>query len=366
MTASFDPLELLAIDFIELYVGNARQSAHFFRSAFGLEPLAFTGLETGSRDRVSYVLQRRDVRFVLTAALHADHPIGAHVARHGDGVKDVAFRVADATAAYHEALRRGAHGLLEPTPMEDAAGRVTRATIAAYGDTVHSFIEREAYSGPFLPGFRPLQSPLPAPDTGLCAVDHIVGNVELGQMEPWVGFYRDVLGFEQLLHFDDEAISTEYSALMSKVMQSDGGIVKLPINEPAEGRRKSQIDEFLEYYDGPGVQHIALSTDDICATVDALKAAGIPFIDVPKTYYDDLEQRIGSIDEEVAALAERHILVDRDHEGYLLQIFSQPLQDRPTLFVEIIQRKGSRGFGKGNFKALFEAIEREQARRGNL
>ncbi len=361
-----DPLELQGIDYVEFYVSNARQAAHFYRSTLGLSPVAYAGLETGVRDRASYVLERRNVRFLLTAPLLPDHPIGQHIARHGDGVKDIALRVPNAAAAYEAALRNGAHSVVEPQVLEDQHGRVVKATIATYGDTVHSFIEREGYEGAFMPGFQAITTRPPLPETGIAAIDHIVGNVELGAMEQWVAFYRDVLGFKQLIHFDDQDISTEYSALMSKVMQNGTGRIKFPINEPAEGRKKSQIEEFLEYYGGPGVQHIALATGDICATVDAMRAAGLPFITVPASYYDDLEQRVGHIDERFEALRERHILVDRDEEGYLLQIFSQPLMDRPTLFIEVIQRKGSRGFGKGNFKALFEAIEREQARRGNL
>jgi 4-hydroxyphenylpyruvate dioxygenase len=361
-----DPLTLLALDHVELYVSNARQAAHFYRATLGLEPIAYAGLETGLRDRASYVLQRGEVRLVLTAPLTPGHPISAHIAHHGDGVKDIALRVRDAAAAYQAALRRGAVGVREPAAYEDEHGRIVRATIAAYGDTVHTLIERAGYTGPFLPGYRALSAPAPTPATGISAVDHIVANVELGAMERWVGFYRDVLGFQQLVHFDDQAIATEYSALMSIVMQDGSGALKFPINEPAEGRKQSQIAEFLTYYGGPGVQHLALASDDICATVDAMRAAGIAFIDVPPTYYDDLERRVGPITESRQALQERAILVDRDDEGYLLQIFSQPMQDRPTFFIEIIQRRGSRGFGKGNFKALFEAIEREQAKRGNL
>jgi 4-hydroxyphenylpyruvate dioxygenase len=361
-----DPLDLYGIDYVEFYVSNARQAAHFYRTALGLTPVAYAGLETGVRDRASYMLQRRNVRFVLTAPLKPDHPIGEHVAKHGDGVKDIALRVRDAAAAYQAALANGGTGVLEPTVYENEHGRIVKASIAAYGDTVHSFIERDGYEGPFMPGFQHIANPGPVPDTGIAAIDHIVGNVELGNMELWVNYYRDVLGFKQLIHFDDQDISTEYSALMSKVMQNGTGKIKFPINEPAEGRKKSQIEEYLDYYGGPGAQHIALATGDICATVDALRAAGIPFINVPDVYYDDLEQRVGKIEESRQALKERGILVDRDEEGYLLQIFSQPMQDRPTLFIEIIQRKGSRGFGKGNFKALFEAIEREQERRGNL
>lgn len=366
MTTLHRAIEIDGIDYIELYVSNARQAAHFYRTTLGLLPIAYAGLETGLRDRTSYLLARGDVRFVLTAPLQPKHPIGDFVARHGDGVKDIAFRVSDATAAYESALRNGAIGVAEPTVIEGALGRAVKATIATYGDTVHSFIERQTYTGPFLPGFAPIVAPPPGPDTGIFAIDHIVGNVELGAMERWVDFYRYVLGFSQLRHFDDRDISTEYSALMSKVMQHGNGRIKFPINEPAEGRRKSQIAEFLDYFDGPGVQHIALETDDICATVDVLQAAGISFITVPGAYYDDLAERVGTLDESVESLREHSILVDRDDEGYMLQIFSQPVQDRPTLFIEIIQRKGSRGFGKGNFKALFESIEREQAKRGNL
>ena len=363
-----DPLDLQGIDYVEFYVSNARQAAHFYRTALGLRPVAYAGLETGVRDRASWVLARRNIRFVLTAPLLPDPsgPIAAHVARHGDGVRDIALRVADAEAAYSEAVRRGARGVQEPTLAEDQQGRIIRASIATYGDTIHSFVQRDGYEGPFMPGYRPIADALPAPETGIAAIDHIVGNVELGRMDEWVGFYRDVLGFKQLIHFDDQDISTEYSALMSKVMQNGHGKIKFPINEPAEGRRKSQIEEYLEYYGSPGVQHIALATGDILACVDALRAAGIPFLRVPDSYYEELPGRVGTIAEDVRELARRGVLVDRDEEGYLLQIFSQPLQDRPTLFIEIIQRKGSRGFGKGNFKALFEAIEREQEKRGNL
>lgn len=361
----FDQM-LEGIDYLEFYVSNARQAAHFYRSILGLLPVAYAGLETGVRDRCSYVLAREGVRLVLTAPLVPDHPIGAFVARHGDGVKDIALQVPDATAAYNAALHAGAVGLLEPTVYEDQHGRVIKATIAAYGDVVHSFVERKAYAGPFMPGFTALPPPDDELDTGIVGIDHIVANVETGMMDRWVAYYRDVLGFRQLHHFDDEAISTEYSALMSKVMQNGTGRIKLPINEPAKGRKKSQIAEFLDYFGGPGVQHIALESNDICATVETLRTAGLRFITVPATYYDDLNERVGPLDENLATLREYNVLVDRDEEGYMLQIFSQPLQDRPTLFVEVIQRKGSRGFGKGNFKALFEAIEREQDRRGNL
>ena len=365
---SHDPLDLQGIDYIEFYVSNARQAAHFYRTTLGLRPIAYAGLETGSRDRASWVLARRNVRFVLSAPLvpNSNHPLAAHVARHGDGVKDIALRVTDAAAAYHEALKRGAHGVQEPVTFEDDGGQVVKASIATYGDTIHSFIQRDGYEGPFMPGYQVVEQDLPTPETGIAAIDHIVGNVELGKMNEWVNFYADILGFKQLIHFDDQDVSTEYSALMSKVMQNGTGRIKFPINEPADGLRKSQIEEYLEYYGGPGVQHIALVTGDIMASVDALRNAGIPFLRVPQSYYDELPDRVGTISEDIRDLAQRGILVDRDDEGYLLQIFSQPLQDRPTLFIEIIQRRGSRGFGKGNFKALFEALEREQSRRGNL
>jgi 4-hydroxyphenylpyruvate dioxygenase len=363
-----DPLDLQAIDYVEFYVSNALQAAHFYRTALGLRPVAYAGLETGVRDRASWVLARRNIRFVLTAPLlpRPNDPIAAHLACHGDGVKDIALRVADAEAAYNETLRRGARGVQEPTVAEDEHGRVIKASIAAYGDTIHSFIQRDGYEGAFMPGYRPIADAMPTPETGIAAIDHIVGNVELGKMNEWVAYYRDILGFRQFIHFDDQDISTEFSALMSKVMQNGTGKIKFPINEPADGRRKSQIEEYLEYYGGPGVQHIALATGDILACVDTLKAAGIPFLRAPDSYYEELPSRIGTIAEDLRELAKRGVLVDRDEEGYLLQIFSQPLQDRPTLFIEIIQRKGSRGFGKGNFKALFEAIEREQDKRGNL
>ncbi|MEM8529955.1 MAG: 4-hydroxyphenylpyruvate dioxygenase [Chloroflexota bacterium] len=365
---SHDPLDLEGIDYIEFYVSNARQAAHFYRTTLGLKPVAYAGLETGSRDCASWVLAQRNVRFVLSAPLVPDstHPIAAHIARHGDGVKDIALRVSDAAAAYHEALKRGARGVQEPTTLEDDMGRVIKASIATYGDTLHSFIQRDGYEGPFMPGYQVIEQDLPTPETGIAAIDHIVGNVELGKMNEWVNFYADILGFKQLIHFDDQDVSTEYSALMSKVMQNGTGRIKFPINEPADGLRKSQIEEYLEYYGGPGVQHIALATGDIMASVDALRNAGIPFLRVPQSYYDELPERVGTISEDIRDLAERGILVDQDDEGYLLQIFSQPLEDRPTLFIEIIQRRGSRGFGKGNFKALFEALEREQSRRGNL
>lgn len=365
---SADALDLQAIDYVEFYVSNARQATHFYRTALGLNPIAYAGLETGSRDRASWVLSRRNVRFVLTSALYPnpEHPVAAFVARHGDGVRDIALRVEDAERAYVEAMRRGARSIQEPLTMRDQQGLVTKATIATYGDTVHSFISRSGYEGVFMPGYHKIMNPAPAPDTGIAAIDHIVGNVELGKMEEWVRFYRDVLGFRQLIHFDDQDISTEYSALMSKVMANGSGRIKFPINEPADGRRKSQIEEYLEYHGSPGVQHVALATGNILACVDTLREHGIQFLQVPMSYYEEVTGRVGKIEEQISDLAQRGILVDRDDEGYLLQIFSQPIQDRPTLFYEIIQRKGSRGFGKGNFKALFEAIEREQDKRGNL
>jgi 4-hydroxyphenylpyruvate dioxygenase len=364
---SSDPLDFHGIDYVEFYVSNARQAAHYYRTALGLVPVAYSGLETGVRDRASWLLRRGQVHFLLTSPLGPESApeVSRHISAHGDGVRDIALRVSDARAAYEEALRRGAKSVQEPQEFEDGSGRFVRATIAAYGDTVHSFIERQNYRGIF-PGFKEIQNPPPAPETGIAAIDHIVGNVELGQMNHWVAFYRDVLGFSQLTHFSDKDISTDYSALMSKVMQNGSGRIKFPINEPAEGKRRSQIEEYLIHYGGPGVQHIALSTKDIIATVDALHAAGVDFLRVPEAYYEDLPARIGAIEEDYRELGRRGILVDRDEEGYLLQIFSQPVQDRPTVFYEVIRRHGSKGFGAGNFKALFEALEREQDRRGNL
>ncbi len=361
-----DFLQLKGIDYVEFWVGNARQAAHYYRTAFGYTPLAYAGLETGVRDRASFVLQQRNIRLVLTGALDAQSPIAEHVRLHGDGVRDIAFTVDDATHAFEATVERGARPVLEPTVIEGQKGSVTKATIATYGDTVHSFIQRDRYNGTFLPKFHAIKNPPPVTSSGLAAVDHIVGNVELGKMDQWVNFYNQVLGFRQLQHFSDEDISTEYSALMSKVVQNGTGRIKFPINEPAEGKRKSQIDEYLQYYGGPGAQHIALLTDDIIATVRRLRTNGVEFLRTPDTYYEMLAERVGKIDENMDALRELGILVDRDDEGYLLQIFTRPVQDRPTVFFEIIQRKGARGFGAGNFKALFEAIEREQEQRGNL
>jgi 4-hydroxyphenylpyruvate dioxygenase len=359
-----DYLKILAIDHVEFWVGNARQASYFYTHAFGFTTTALAGLESGVRDRASFVMEQGKVRFVLTAPLGPDGEIAGHVHRHGDGVRDIALEVEDVDRAYAETTTRGARGVQPPTTVSDGNGSVRRASIATYGDTVHSFIDRSQYTGAFLPGYkttgnRPAQGPL-------LYVDHMVGNVALGDMNKYVDYYRDVMGFSQWQHFDDQDISTEYSALMSKVMAGGGGRVKFPINEPAEGKRKSQIDEYLDYYRGPGVQHIALATEDIISTVSRLHDSGIAFLKAPPSYYELLPDRVGSIDENLDALARLGILVDRDEEGYLLQIFSKPVQDRPTVFYEVIQRKGSRGFGKGNFKALFEAIEREQALRGNL
>ncbi len=354
-------------DYVEFYVGNARQAAHFYASAFGFQVTGYRGPETGHRASVSYLLQQGKIRFVLTAALAPESPIAEHVRQHSDGIRDLALWVDDARLAFDTAIERGATPHRGVEVMEDDHGRVVTASIQLYGDTIHTFVERKDYDGLFLPGFRPYDNPhyAPAP-VGLKYVDHCVANVELGQMNRWVDFYGDVMGFKNLVSFDDADISTEYTALMSKVMSSGNERIKFPINEPAEGKKKSQIDEYLEFYRGPGVQHVAMATDDILGTVTALRDRGVTFLSVPTTYYDELQSRVGTIDENVDALAELGILVDRDDEGYLLQIFTKPVEDRPTLFYEIIQRKGARSFGKGNFKALFEAIEREQALRGNL
>jgi 4-hydroxyphenylpyruvate dioxygenase len=361
-----DFLPLNGTDYVEFYVGNARQSAYYYRAAFGFRLVAYAGPETGVRDRASYVLRQDRVRFVLTTALRPGSPVAEHVNKHGDGVHDVALWVDDAESAWRETTKRGAKSVLEPRSMQDDRGEVRLASIAAYGDTIHTFVERHNYTGAFMPGFEPVENDPIARPVGLKYVDHMVGNVELGKMTEWVRFYAGVMGFSMYQSFDDKDISTEYSALMSKVMSNGNGRVKFPINEPAPGRKKSQIDEYLEFYNGPGVQHIAMATDDIIWTVARLKDQGVEFLQVPTTYYEALESRVGKIDEPVDRLAELGILVDRDDEGYMLQIFTRPVEDRPTLFYEIIQRKGSRSFGKGNFKALFEAIEREQARRGNL
>jgi 4-hydroxyphenylpyruvate dioxygenase len=364
--ANKDFLPLNGTDHVEFYVGNARQAAYFYRVAFGMSLVAYAGPETGQRDRASYVLQQGKIRFVLTTPLHPAGEIADHIHRHGDGVRDVALWVDDARHSWRETTNRGARSVREPCEIKDEHGTVRMATIAAYGDTVHTFVDRKDYTGAFLPGYRAVQSDPLARPAGLLHIDHMVGNVGWNEMNRWVDFYGEVMGFSLYQHFDDADISTEYSALMSKVMANGNGRVKFPINEPAEGRRKSQIEEYLEYYHGPGIQHLAFATNDIIATVSQLQAQGIEFLKVPHSYYADLQTRMGKIDEPVDELERLGILVDRDDEGYMLQIFSRPVEDRPTLFYEIIQRKGSRSFGKGNFKALFEAIEREQADRGNL
>jgi len=361
-----DFLPLKGTDHIEFYVGNARQAAYFYRAAFGMSLVAYAGPETGQRDRASYVLQQGKVRFVLTTALRSDSEIAQHVHKHGDGVRAIALWVDDARSAWLETTSRGARSVQEPTEFTDENGRVVTSSIAAYGDTLHTFVERKEYMGVFFPGYQAMPADTTARPVGLLHVDHIVGNVGWNSMNEWVDFYSRVMGFSLYQHFDDSDISTEYSALMSKVMANGNGYVKFPINEPAEGRRKSQIEEYLDFYGGPGVQHMALATKDILATVSQMQAQGVSFLTVPHSYYTELQGRIGKIDEPIEELERLGILVDRDDEGYMLQIFTRPVEDRPTVFYEIIQRKGSRSFGKGNFKALFEAIEREQANRGNL
>jgi 4-hydroxyphenylpyruvate dioxygenase len=361
-----DFLPLKGTDHVEFFVGNARQAAYFYRAAFGMSLVAYAGPETGQRDRASYVLQQGKVRFVLTTALRADSEIAAHVHRHGDGVRTIALWVDDARQSWHETTTRGARSIQPPTEFADANGRITTASIAAYGDTIHTFVDRSHYNGPFFPGYQALPHDTVARPVGLIHIDHIVGNVGWNSMNEWVDFYSHVMGFSLYQHFDDNDISTEYSALMSKVMANGNGYVKFPINEPAEGRRKSQIEEYLDFYQGPGVQHIALGTNDILETVSRMKHQGVDFLTVPHSYYSELQNRVGKIDEPIEELERLGILVDRDNEGYMLQIFTRPVEDRPTVFYEIIQRKGSRSFGKGNFKALFEAIEREQELRGNL
>ena len=362
-----DHLGLQDIDYIEFYVGNAKQAAYFYQYVFGFHLAGYCGLETGVRDRISYFLEQGNIRFVLTSALNSSSPIARHVLKHGDGVRDLAMLVEDVDRAYSETIKRGAESLEEPHDIKDETGTIRKAAIAAYGDTIHSFINRINYEGLLFPGFQAKESSLQnIKPVGLQYMDHAVGNVELGKMNDWVSFYRDVLGFTQYISFDDKDISTEYSALMSKVMAGGRGMIKFPINEPAEGKKKSQIDEYLDFYEGPGVQHIALLTGDIIETVTTLKERGLEFLSAPSVYYEQLEKRVGKIDEPVDKIAELGILVDKDDEGYLLQIFTKPVVDRPTLFYEIIQRKGARGFGKGNFKALFEAIEKEQELRGNL
>jgi 4-hydroxyphenylpyruvate dioxygenase len=363
--AGHDPMPLNGVHHVELHVGNALQAAYFYARAFGFRRAAYRGLETGTRDATSHVLVQGRIRLVLTGALRSDSPIAAHQHHHGDGVKDIALSVPDVEHAFRHAVERGAVAVVEPHERSDEHGAVKLASIATYGETLHTFVERGGYAGPFLPGFEAVEDG--TEDSGmLLAIDHVVGNVELGAMERWVKFYEDVFGMTEMIHFSDEDISTEYSALMSKVVTDGKGLVKFPINEPAEGKRKSQIDEYLEFYEGPGAQHIAVATRDIVGTVAELRRRGVEFLTIPPAYYDDVPSRVPEVGEQLTDLREQGILVDRDDEGYLLQIFTKPVGDRPTMFFEIIERHGARGFGDGNFKALFEAIEREQERRGNL
>jgi len=364
--AAADFLPLQGTDYVEFYVGNAKQAAHFYKTAFGFQSIAYSGPETGNKDKVSYVVRQNKLTFVFTTALRPNHPIAEHAHLHGDGVKALALRVDDAAGAWKETTARGGKSFMEPTTIADKYGEVILSGIHTYGDTVHLFVERKNYTGAFMPGFKEWKTAYNPPSTGLQYVDHCVGNVGWHQMDPWVRFYEKVMGFRNILSFDDKDISTEYSALMSKVMSNGNGYVKFPINEPAEGKKKSQVEEYLEFYKGEGVQHVAMATNDIVDTVTRLRDRGVEFLQVPGSYYDDLLGRVGRIDEDLAPLKELGILVDRDDEGYLLQIFTKPVEDRPTLFFEIIQRKGAQSFGKGNFKALFEAIEREQSARGNL
>jgi 4-hydroxyphenylpyruvate dioxygenase len=361
-----DFLPLKGTDYIELYVGNAKQSAHYYQHAFGYELVAYAGPETGQREYASYVLQQGKIRLVLTTSLKPGSPIAEHVYHHGDGVKVLALWVDDAAKAYAETTKRGGVSVSPPKTTVDHFGEAVTASIKTYGDTIHTFVERKNYSGPFLPGYVHARSTFKTISTGLKYIDHCVGNVALGEMNKWVKFYEDVMGFKLLITFDDNDISTEYTALMSKVVSNKNEYIKFPINEPAQGKKRSQIDEYLDFYQGAGVQHIAIATDDIINTVSELRARGVEFLTIPSGYYDDLLQRVGKIDEDVQPLRDLNILVDRDEEGYLLQIFTKPVEDRPTLFYEIIQRKGAKSFGKGNFKALFEAIEREQEIRGTL
>ena len=357
---------MLGWDYVELWVGNAKQAAYFYEHAMGFTRTAYAGPETGVRDRASYVLEQGDIRFVVTSPLHEDHEITRHQARHGDGVRDIALTVPDATEAYRQATQRGARGVAEPRTFEDDFGTIETAAIATYGDTIHTFVNRSDYAGPFKPGYVSASSNGVARGLGLTNIDHVVGNVELGQMDHWVEFYERVFGMTNILHFGDDQIQTEYSALMSKVMSDGEGKIKFPINEPAEGKRKSQIDEYIEFYGGAGAQHIALATTNIVDTVEVLKEHGMIFLDTPDSYYDDVVGRVGEIDEDYDDLQRHKILADRDEDGYLLQIFTKTAQDRPTVFFEVIERHGATSFGEGNFKALFEAIEREQALRGNL
>ncbi len=366
--ATDDFLPLKRIDYLEFYVGNAKQSAIYYQYALGFRLTGYSGLETGNKEKASYLLEQGKIRFVLSSPLTDDSFIAEHHKRHGDGVRDIAFEVDDAVKSYEETVKRGAVGVLEPTELTDDNGTIVKSAIKTYGDTIHTFIDRRNYKGLFIPGFidAGAKAVKGISDTGLKAVDHIVGNVELGKMIEWVKFYAHTMGFYQLISFDDKDISTEYTALMSKVMQNGNGKIKFPINEPAQGKKKSQIEEYLDFYKSAGAQHIAMSTANIIETVTSLRDRGIEFLTVPTTYYKELQERIGKIDEDVDVLEKLGILVDRDEDGYLLQIFTKPIEDRPTVFFEIIQRKGARSFGKGNFKALFEAIEREQELRGTL
>ncbi|MDZ4794637.1 MAG: 4-hydroxyphenylpyruvate dioxygenase [Bacteroidota bacterium] len=361
-----DFLPLQGTDYVEFYVGNAKQAAHFYKTAFGFQSLAYAGPETGMKDRVSYVIRQNKLTFVLTTPLRINNPIADHIYQHGDGVKVIALIVEDARSAFEETTKRGGKAYQEPTILKDEQGEVVISGIHTYGETVHLFIERKNYTGIFMPGFREWKTNYNPSSTGLLYVDHCVGNVGWNQMNPWVKYYEEVMGFRNILSFDDKDISTEYSALMSKVMSNGNGFVKFPINEPAEGKKKSQVEEYLDFYNGEGVQHVAIATADIVATVIELQKRGIEFLNIPASYYETVLERVGTIDEDMKPLQELGILIDRDDEGYLLQIFSKPLEDRPTLFFEIIQRKGAKSFGKGNFKALFEALEREQEARGNL
>ncbi|MES2286998.1 MAG: 4-hydroxyphenylpyruvate dioxygenase [Bacteroidota bacterium] len=361
-----DFLPLNGTDYVEFYVGNAKQAAHFYKTAFGFQSFAYKGLETGCRDYTSYVLAQDKIRIVLTTPLNSKSPINDHLRKHGDGVKVVALWVDDATKSYNETISRGARSFMEPTKEEDSNGYVIRSGIYTYGETVHLFVERKNYKGTFLPGFKPWESDYNPTPTGLKYIDHMVGNVGWNEMNTWVDYYQKVMGFVNVLSFDDKDISTEYSALMSKVMSNGNGRIKFPINEPAEGKKRSQIEEYIDFYEGQGVQHLAMATDNIIETVSVLQSRGVEFLTIPTSYYDELQDRVGKIDENVAELAKLGILVDRDDEGYMLQIFTKPLEDRPTVFFEIIQRKGATSFGKGNFKALFESIETEQAKRGTL
>lgn len=364
--ATQDFLPLQGTDYVEFYVGNAKQAAHFYKTAFGFQSMAYAGPETGVKDRASYVVRQNKLTFVFTTPLRSQNPMADHIYKHGDGVKMLALKVEDAADAWKQTTSRGARSYQEPVTLTDADGELVLSGIHTYGDTVHLFVERKNYRGAFMPGFRKWETLYQPAETGLLYVDHCVGNVGWNQMDRWVKFYEEVMGFRNILSFDDNDISTEYSALMSKVMSNGNGFVKFPINEPAEGKKKSQVEEYLDYYDGEGCQHVALATNDIVKTVTELRNRGVEFLKVPSSYYADLLSRVGHIDEDLRPLEELGILVDRDDEGYLLQIFTKPVEDRPTLFFEIIQRKGAKSFGKGNFKALFEAIEREQELRGNL